>query len=652
MAMLIDDGLLGLLDRWEAEREAGHILSAADLCGDCAALLPEAERQIAVLRQFHALCQPAAITSLELRDQAETTMLPAPSAPFEEALPLAGARVGRYQIVAELGRGGMGVVYRAHDTLLARDVALKTVRTDRPGTTERFLREARAMAAVRHDHVVEVYDYGEENGVRFVAMPLLAGETLAARIERQASLPAAEVIRIGRELAEGLAAVHEKGVIHRDLKPSNVWLEAQPDEPGGTPRFRVKLLDFGLARDPRIDDGLTGPGALLGTPAYMSPEQVNGLDLDARSDLFSLGSTLYLAATGRAAFVGPTVTALLHAVGETNPPPAQTVNPAVPVKLSNLIERLLEKRPADRPASAAEVAQELDRLAASPEGPTADTPATREYSVETCAPQQRGGRETAPQSHGRETAPQRQGWSRRARSVGASAAGLLLILALYLGYSAMHRSPETGPVKDPSPTPPIVLEPLRVRTLDVLQFDVLDKKIRVRGIIGKESFGATLDDDIRVTAQLSRAAYCYLIVFRPDGVDEVLYPQGANLTPDRTEEPRYPSKDRRKVYGLTDGTGLWLVALVASDQPLSAYADWRLQHPGGPWTKSEGEAGLVWLDDGNWLEAVTPRGVQNRGGRGEKKAAGASPVVEVVDWLKAQTGGVVSAVGFTVQAKR
>src|SRR5262249_18677636 len=131
-----------------------------------------------------------------------------------------------------------------------------------------------------------------------------------------------------------------------------------------------------------------------------------------------------------------------------------------------------------------------------------------------------------------------------------------------------------------------------------------------------------------------------------------LYPQDANEKPERTDAPRYPSTDRSKVYGLTDGTGLWLVALVASDQPLPPFAEWRRQHPGGPWAKSEGEANVVWLDDGNWLEAVTARGVQNRGTRGEKVAKGTSPVVQVVDWLKKETGGTVSAVGFTVEVKR
>jgi hypothetical protein len=190
---------------------------------------------------------------------------------------------GRYEIIAVLGKGGMGVVYQARDPQLSRDVALKVMRPDvaaKPDSSDRFLREARAMATFRHDHVVEIYEYGELDGVRFVTMPLLAGEHLTARLDRQGALPAAEVVRIGMELADGLAAVHEKGLIHRDLKPSNVWLEA--------PNGRVKLLDFGLARDCGANDRLTHIGTLVGTPAYMSPEQVNGPDVDARSDLFSL----------------------------------------------------------------------------------------------------------------------------------------------------------------------------------------------------------------------------------------------------------------------------------------------------------------------------------------------------------------------------
>jgi hypothetical protein len=418
-----------------------------------------------------------------------------------------------------------------------------------------------------------------------------------------------------------LAAVHDKGLIHRDLKPSNVWLEA--------PSGRVKLLDFGLAREGGANDRLTRPGSVVGTPAYMSPEQVNGLDLDVRTDLFSLGSVLYQAATGRPAFAGPTLSATLAAVGEKDPPPAQTVNPAVPVELSDLIERLHRKSPADRPASAAEVVKELRGLAAAHEAPTVDWQAARP-----------AGR-------------RRQRWSSPVGIAVAITLGLLLVLGIIFSPHIANRPRENRALPVASSEPSGTTELLRVRALTVLHFENLNaKQTNPRGSFGKESFGASLEDDIKVAARLSWPAYCYLIVFRPDGKDEVLYPQGANEVPERTDEPHYPSKDRSKVYGLTEGTGLWLVALVASESPLPAYADWRKRHPGCPWAKADGEAGVVWLDDGQWLEAVTPRGVRNRGGRGEREAAGSAPIVRVVDWLKAETGGTASAVGFTAEAKK
>jgi serine/threonine protein kinase len=619
--MQTDERLLVLLERWAAEADAGRLLSAAELCRDCPDLLPEAEPQIAVLRQFHVLARPDASTVAEAEALRDTTSGGPAADVLSRPLPALGAAFSRYEVLGELGKGGMGIVYKARDTRLGREVALKVVRPDvmaNPNSSERFLREARALAAVRHDHVVEVYDYGERDGVRFVTMPLLAGETLATRLERQGSLPPGEVVRIGTELAAGLAAVHDQGLIHRDLKPSNVWLEA--------PSGRVKLLDFGLARDPGADNGVTSPGSFVGTPAYMSPEQVNGLALDARTDLFSLGSVLYQAATGRPAFAGPTRSAILAAVGEKDPVPARTVNPDVPAGLSDLIARLHRKNPADRPASAEEVAKELRGLAAGPEAPTTDW--------------QGAGFEGT----------HRQGRSNRVRLAVACTLGLLLVLGAML-YAFVRNRPQEA-ARDLSPARNGPIEPLRIRVPEVLHLEHFnDKKTRAPRLLGTDSFGASAEDDIKATAHLSRPAYCYLIVFRPDGQDEVLYPQGAQEVPELTDELRYPSKDRRKVYGLTDGTGLWLVALVASEKPLPAYAEWRRDHPRCPWAKSDGEANVVWLDDGQWIEAVTP-GRRNRGGRGEKEAAGTAPIVRVVDWLKAETGGVVSAVAFTVEAKK
>jgi serine/threonine protein kinase len=642
--MQIDERLHSLLDRWVIEAEAGRLLTGAELCGDCPELLSELDREITVLRQFHILARPIASTSFDGRAPEGTASdepdLDGPLAP----LPGPGTKFGRYQIVAELGKGGMGIVYKARDTQLNRAVALKVIRpevTAKPNSSDRFLSEARALAAIHHDHVVEIYDYGETDGARFLTMPMLAGESLESRLGHQRQLPPTEVVRIGTELAEGLAAVHEKGLIHRDLKPSNVWLEA--------PNGRVKLLDLGLARDTGTGDRLTGTGAIVGTPAYMSPEQVNGLDLDPRSDLFSLGSVIYNTATGKAPFAAKTRTAILKAVGETNPPPARTINPDVSPGLSDFIEWLHRKNPAERPASAAEVVKAMRGLAAAAETPTTEMQCDSNPDSGNLGK----GNESSHRKRIRASFASR--WLRFRIDV-AFALGLVLVLGTVI-YTAVTLSQRRDPlpeVKVPNAPPPELIEPLRIRAVEVLHAKAIDdKKTLARCTLGKDSFDASTDDDIKVTARLTRPAYCYLIVFRPDGKDEVLYPQTASDLPELTDEPRYPSSDRSKVYGLSDGNGgLWLVALVASDKPLPAYADWRNHHSGGPWKKVEGKPSVVWFDDGEWLEEATPGGVRTRGERGEKKVAHGVPIVDVVDWLKVQTGGVVSAVAFTVEAKK
>jgi serine/threonine protein kinase len=629
--MQTDDRLHEVLDRWVAAADSGRLLSAAELCRDCPELRAEAERQIAVLQQFHLLARPTASTfddgTVAPESLSGEPTLDVPLRP----LPVAETNFSRYRIIAELGKGGMGIVYKARDTQLDREVALKVMRPDlaaNPATSDRFLREAKALAAVRHDHVVEVYDYGEMDGRPFITMPLLAGQSLETRLDRQRGLPPTEVIRIGAELAEGLAAVHDKGLIHRDLKPSNVWLESPGD--------RVKLLDFGLARDSGASKFSTSPGSVVGTPAYMSPEQVNGLSLDSRADLFSLGGVLYKAATGEPPFSAPTLIALLAAVGKNDPLPARTVNPAVPAELSDLIGRLQRKNPEERPASAAEVAKELRGLPGRSEAPTAESQRV---------PKQQSGNEGK-----RRGVPR---WSSPVRYTVALTLGLFLVLGLTLSHFLANRSRNERPADDPPSTPIAPAEPLRVRALDILHLPTVDsKRTMQRRVLGTESFGAVLGDDIKVTARLSRPAYSYLIVFRPDGKDEVLYPQRPDDVPERIDEPRYPSKVPGKVYGLTDGTGLWLVALVASDKPLPAYAEWRNKHPGGRWANSDGEANVVWRHDGQWLDAVTPGGARNRGERDENEAAGTAAINRVVDWLKAETGGTVSAVGFTVEAKK
>jgi eukaryotic-like serine/threonine-protein kinase len=271
------------------------------------------------------------------------------------------ARLGRYRVLHRIGRGGMGIVYAAHDESLGRRVAVKTIAESDEQTRKRFHREARAAAGVNHPNVCQVYEIAEDGGQLFIAMELLSGEPLSDRLAR-GRLPVAEVVSIARGVLGALAALHETGIVHRDLKPSNVFL---------TPHG-VKLLDFGLAR--RLPEDLTRsveavtqltqPGLLVGTPRYMAPEQVLGHDVGASSDLFAVAAILYEAAAGRPAFLGATVVEVLSATLHDEPPPL--AGDATTEALDRLLRRALSKRPADRPASAAEMAAEFEDLAATP----------------------------------------------------------------------------------------------------------------------------------------------------------------------------------------------------------------------------------------------------------------------------------------------
>jgi serine/threonine protein kinase len=261
-------------------------------------------------------------------------------------------RLGTYRVLKVLGQGGMGVVYKAEDPHLERPVALKAMLPGFSASTEarqRFLREAKLAAAVKHDHVVTIYQVSEDRGVPFLAMEFLEGEPLDRRLQREPKPPVEEVLRIGREVAEGLAAAHERGLIHRDIKPANIWLE------GG--RRRVKILDFGLARGGgKGQEQLTQTGAIMGTPAFMAPEQARGETVDARCDLFSLGCVLYRMCAGELPFKGNDPISTLLSVATVTPPPVNTLNPAVPPGLAKLVNRLLAKDAARRPASARAVA--------------------------------------------------------------------------------------------------------------------------------------------------------------------------------------------------------------------------------------------------------------------------------------------------------
>jgi serine/threonine protein kinase len=278
--------------------------------------------------------------------------------------------LGPYRVARELGRGGMGAVFQALDTRLDRRLALKVMLPEFAANAEargRFLREAKAAAKVSHDNVVTVYEADERDGVPYIAMQLLQGYPLDAFLKKKGTPSLRNVVRIAREAALGLAAAHRMGLVHRDVKPPNLWLEA--------PHGRVKLLDFGLARPESTDHELTRTGAVVGTPAFMSPEQALGVRVDHRTDLFSLGSVLYWLCTGQRPFQGASVMAVLMALGTEEPTPVRELNPAIPPALSELIHRLLAKSPEARPRTAAEVANRLHEILEQPADLSAAGPA-------------------------------------------------------------------------------------------------------------------------------------------------------------------------------------------------------------------------------------------------------------------------------------
>jgi len=272
-------------------------------------------------------------------------------------------RLGRYEVERLIGSGGMGVVFKAFDTELNRPVAIKLLAPYLAGSgpaRKRFSREARAAAAVVHQHVVPIHNVETEHESPFIVMQYVSGESLQARIDRDGALELCEILRIGMQVADGLSAAHQQGLVHRDIKPSNILLEEDVD--------RALISDFGLARA-ADDASLTRTGFHPGTPQYMSPEQASGLSVDARSDLFSLGSMLYTMCTGRPPFRAENSLSVMRRITDTEATPIREVTPSIPEWLERLVNMLMAKRPDDRPPSAALVASLMQQCLAHIEQP-------------------------------------------------------------------------------------------------------------------------------------------------------------------------------------------------------------------------------------------------------------------------------------------
>ena len=282
-----------------------------------------------------------------------------------------GSTVSHYRVFERLGGGGMGIVYRAEDLVLKRPVALKFLPQDLTKdkrSLERFLREARAAAALNHPNICTVYEIGEHDEQQFIVMELLEGRTLKYHIGSR-PLPKQETVDLAIQIVDALEAAHSKGIIHRDIKPANIFV---------SPRGQAKVLDFGLAKllaaeatsDPveaartlsGSNDELTDSGSTVGTVAYMSPEQVRGQQLDARTDLFSFGTVLYEMATGQQAFTGHTAALTYDAILNRPPIAPARINPEIPPKVQEIIDKALEKDRDLRYQSASEFRADLKRL--------------------------------------------------------------------------------------------------------------------------------------------------------------------------------------------------------------------------------------------------------------------------------------------------
>ena len=378
-------------------------------------------------------------------------------------------RLGRYRVLKTLGKGGMGMVFKAEDPSLQRTVALKIMLPEiakRGAARERFLREARVAAQIEHEHIISIFQVDEDRNIPFIAMSFLKGMSLEDWLRTKPPLAIPQILRIGRETAKGLEAAHERSLIHRDIKPANLWLDASA-------KGRVKILDFGLARPETDDTGLTRSGQIVGTPAYMSPEQAAGEKLDGRSDLFSLGVVLYRLVSGQLPFRGNSMIAVLTALATQDPAPVESLAPETPPALSRLIGRLLAKRREDRPARAEEVvdtigAIERERFLERMGNAAAPTAIVKGPPTRVTASQAVDFAEDSSDSYLSDqdfasTRPATRSTTTSRPWLWPAIAGSVIALVGVLLFAIVSAMPTTKPVALPEPVPPIVkAEPMPV----------------------------------------------------------------------------------------------------------------------------------------------------------------------------------------------
>lgn len=534
-----------------------------------------------------------AVSASTIIENPQSTDQHRPASPLAESV----QTFGRYQVLAKLGEGAFGEVFKAMDSELSRVVAIKVQRPRSSGNSSAskssnlWKTEARSLASLRHDGIVSIFDVGTaEDGRGFLVSEFVDGSDLEKRM-KLGRLSSQEAVDLVADVAAALHEAHLKGFVHRDIKPANILLDLK-----GRPR----VADFGLALHEDEQQGRAGE--LAGTLRYMAPEQLRGEAhrLDGRADIWSLGVILYELLAGRRPFGGQSFSQVKDEVLNREPKPPRMIDDSIPPALERIVLKCLAKLVSERYATAKDLAHDLKNW----------------------------NTKTDPQP-------------RLSKPMLAMVAAALVVI----GLLAIQPWREPTTLKNSPTSAPAVADKLQVTSFRVLHFRDQAGRSELLGSIGEESSGSREQDGVRVEAKLNGPAYCYLLAFNPDGKTQLCHPRDEHTAPALLTELIYPN-DPTDAFYLTDGSGQQMFALIASATPLPAFAEWRAEHGTPPWTHTEPVAVVRIRDRADVSETGSPV-------RGEvRKLSGVKVIDAVARYLRNHSPtGTVELIGFPVQPK-